>query len=106
MKEYLQSADEVLSAQKSSPAGLSTADAGQRLEKFGKNKLAEAKKESLLHKFFQEIGHSTICCPCIFKVRISVRIREKIPIEPCTHSCTVSTSLNSYCIPQIPKCHY
>ena len=44
MKEYLQSADEVLSAQKSSPAGLSTADAGQRLEKFGKNKLAEAKK--------------------------------------------------------------
>ncbi len=54
MKEYLQSADEVLSAQKSSPAGLSTADAGQRLEKFGKNKLAEAKKESLLHKFFSQ----------------------------------------------------
>ena len=54
MKEYLQSADEVLSAQKSSPTGLSTADAGQRLEKFGKNKLAEAKKESLLHKFFSQ----------------------------------------------------
>lgn len=50
MKEYLQSAEEVLKAKSSSPAGLSSAEAEQRLAKYGKNKLAEAKKETLLHK--------------------------------------------------------
>ena len=54
MKEYLQSSDEVLSAQKTSKDGLSTSEAGKRLETYGKNKLKEAKKESLIHKFFSQ----------------------------------------------------
>lgn len=44
MKEYLQSSDEVLSAQKTSKDGLSTSEAKKRLETYGKNKLKEAKK--------------------------------------------------------------
>ncbi len=54
MKEYLQNADRVLSELESSESGLSTADASARLEKYGKNKLKEAEKESLLHKLLSQ----------------------------------------------------
>ena len=44
MKEYLKSADEVFADIGSSANGLTSAEAQTRLEKNGKNKLAEAKK--------------------------------------------------------------
>ena len=48
MKEYLSSVEDVLKEQNSSPEGLTSAEAEKRLEKFGKNKLKEGKKVSLI----------------------------------------------------------
>ena len=52
MKHYLHSVDEVFEHVSSSAAGLSSAEAEKRLEQNGKNKLAEAKKDSIFKKFF------------------------------------------------------
>ena len=54
MKEYLQNSSEVLNALSSSEQGLSGDEAAKRLEQNGKNKLAEGKKESMLHRFFKQ----------------------------------------------------
>ena len=56
MKEYLKTADEVLESTASSDAGLSAAEAASRLERNGKNKLAEGKSESLIHRFFKQLA--------------------------------------------------
>ena len=72
MKEYLQSSDEVLSAQKTTVGGLSTAEAAHRLEANGKNKLKEAKKESLLHKFLSELADPMIIILIVAAVISSV----------------------------------
>ena len=56
MKEYLSSSADVLDSLSSSQNGLSTAEAASRLEKNGKNKLAEGKKESMLHRFFKQLA--------------------------------------------------
>ncbi len=55
MKHYLHSADEVFEHVSSSEKGLSSAQAEKRLEQNGKNKLAEAKKDSTLKKFFDQM---------------------------------------------------
>ena len=55
MKHYLESADNVIQSVNSSLDGLSTAEAQERLERNGKNKLVEAKKESLIHRFFKQL---------------------------------------------------
>ncbi len=55
MKHYLESAEAVFSEVKSSEGGLTSAEAAARLEKNGKNKLAEAKKDSTLKKFFAQM---------------------------------------------------
>ena len=55
MKHYLESAEAVFTEVNSSEAGLSSAEAAARLEKNGKNKLAEAKKDSTLKKFFDQM---------------------------------------------------
>ena len=60
MKEYLSESKEVLKEQNSSTSGLSDAEAGARLEKFGKNKLKEGKKDSLLKKFLGELADPMI----------------------------------------------
>ena len=51
MKEYLTSVEEVIKNYDSTDNGLSAEEAQKRLEKNGKNKLEEGKKESLLHRF-------------------------------------------------------
>ena len=51
MKEYLENYEEVLKAQNSSDQGLSTGEAEKRLAQYGKNKLKEAKKDSILKRF-------------------------------------------------------
>ncbi len=55
MKHYLESTEAVFSEVNSSEAGLSSQEAAKRLEQNGKNKLAEAKKDSMLKKFFDQM---------------------------------------------------
>lgn len=55
MKHYLESAEAVFQEVKSNENGLSSAEAAARLEKNGKNKLAEAKKDSTIKKFFDQM---------------------------------------------------
>ena len=55
MKHYLESAEAVFQEVNSNENGLSSAEAAARLEKNGKNKLAEAKKDSTLKKFFDQM---------------------------------------------------
>lgn len=55
MKEYLETIENVLEAQGTSKEGLSDAEVLKRTEKYGKNKLAEAKKESMFVRFLQQL---------------------------------------------------
>ena len=56
MKHYLEEKEAVLGALETSAEGLSEREAAERLEKNGKNKLAEGKKESLLHRFLKQLA--------------------------------------------------
>ncbi len=56
MKEYLRSSAEVLEEVSTTVDGLSSDEAAARLEKNGKNKLVEGKKESLIVKFFKQLA--------------------------------------------------
>ncbi|MBR2453416.1 MAG: HAD-IC family P-type ATPase, partial [Clostridia bacterium] len=56
MSFYLKSKDEVLTELQSSENGLSSTESAARLEKYGKNKLVEGKKESLIHRFFKQLA--------------------------------------------------
>lgn len=55
MKEYLSSQELVLSELKSSENGLNAQEAASRLEQYGKNKLAEGKKTTLLQRFLSQL---------------------------------------------------
>ncbi len=55
MKYYLENVENVFTEVQSTPQGLSSAEAQKRAEKYGKNKLAEAKKDSLIKKFFDQM---------------------------------------------------
>lgn len=55
MKEYLKSSQEVLREQDASGQGLSQREAEKREQEFGKNKLAEGKKDSLLTRFLSQL---------------------------------------------------
>ncbi len=55
MKHYLETTEAVFSEVKSNEQGLTTAEAQKRLQENGKNKLAEAKKDSTLKKFFDQM---------------------------------------------------
>ncbi len=60
MKEYLKKVSQVFDDVKSSESGLTAAEAQARLEKNGKNKLAEGKKESLIHRFLKQLADPMI----------------------------------------------
>ncbi len=60
MKEYLLSKEEVLKNVESTPSGLTEKEAASRLEKFGLNKLKEAKKDSLLKRFVKQLADPMI----------------------------------------------
>lgn len=61
MKEYLSSAADVISAQKTdAEVGLSDAEAVSRLEVNGLNKLKEAPKESVIKRFFAQMADPMI----------------------------------------------
>ena len=56
MKFYCSSTQDVMQHVESSEQGLSSTEAQARLEQNGKNKLAEGKKESLLHRFLKQLA--------------------------------------------------
>lgn len=60
MKEYLKNVSQVYDEVKSGDNGLSSLEASARLEKNGKNKLAEGKKESLIHRFLKQLADPMI----------------------------------------------
>ena len=60
MKHYLEQADAVLREVDSCEQGLAAAEAEERLVKNGKNKLEEAKKDSLIKRFFQQMADPMI----------------------------------------------
>ena len=60
MKHYLEQAEDVLREIGSCQQGLSTDEAEVRLAKNGRNKLAEAKKDSLIKRFFQQMADPMI----------------------------------------------
>ena len=60
MKEYLSPWEEVLNKQNTSPEGLCGQEAAGRLEQYGRNKLEEGKKVSLLKRFLDELADPMI----------------------------------------------
>ncbi len=60
MQYYLKNVDETLSEVKSGEGGLTSKEAGERLARDGKNKLAEAKKDSLLKRFLSQMADPMI----------------------------------------------
>ncbi len=60
MKEYLKSCEDVLAAQESTPNGLSSTEVQTRTERYGKNKLAEGKKITLLQRFLSQLADPMI----------------------------------------------
>lgn len=56
MKEYLQSSEQVMNDLSTSENGLSSSEAQARLEKNGKNKLAEGKKQPWIVKFLKQFA--------------------------------------------------
>ncbi len=56
MRHYTESVDDVLKEVDASVEGLSGTEADVRLGRFGKNKLREAKKKSMLAMFFEQLG--------------------------------------------------
>lgn len=59
-QEYLSSVGEVLQRQNTTAAGLTNCEAQKRLEKYGKNRLEEGKKESLFKRFMKELSDPMI----------------------------------------------
>ena len=79
MKHYLKSADDVISAVDSNINGLSSSEAAERLARNGKNKLIEAKKESMLHRFLKELAEPmTIILLVAAAISAGVEIYEGI----------------------------
>ncbi len=79
MKEYLSTSAEVLEAQGVTEQGLSESVAAERLEKNGKNKLVEAKKESMIVRFFKQLAEPmTIILLVAAAISAGVEIYEGI----------------------------
>ncbi len=60
MKEYAKNVQEVLRDLGAAQSGLSSEEAEKRIEKYGKNRLAEGKKTTLLQRFFKELADPMI----------------------------------------------
>jgi Ca2+-transporting ATPase len=60
MQDYLKAAAQVLDEQQVQENGLSTAEARERDAKFGKNKLTEAKKATMLERFLKQLADPMI----------------------------------------------
>lgn len=60
MKEFLSDAAEVIKNLETSPQGLSEKQAEKRRQKYGLNKLAEQKKDSIFKKFLKELANPMV----------------------------------------------
>jgi len=60
MKEYLKDVSEVLESVDTTANGLSSEEAERRIAKYGKNKLKEAKKDSLFVRFMKQLSDPMI----------------------------------------------
>jgi len=79
MSFYLDPKEKVLSDLKASTDGLASAEAEKRSEQFGKNKLVEGKKESLIHRFFKQLAEPmTIILLVAAAISAGVEIYEGI----------------------------
>lgn len=77
MHFYNQSKEKTLSYFSTDSVGLSSSEAQNRLDKYGKNKLAEAKKESPLRRFFKQLSEPmTIILIVAAAISASVEIYE------------------------------
>jgi len=56
MKYYLEEADEVLKSQGTSKHGIKTSELAQRLEKYGRNKLNEGKRKTVVQRFLEQLS--------------------------------------------------
>ena len=81
MKHYLKHANEVIKSIGSSADGLSTAEAADRLAKNGKNKLIEAKKESMISRFFKQL-----CEPMTIILLVAAAISAGVEIYEGIHA--------------------
>ena len=82
MRFYCEEAEAVLRDVDSTSEGLTSAEAEKRLAAYGKNKLAEGKKDSLIKRFFQQMGDPMIiillvAAAIVCTVVHSVRARKK-----------------------------
>ena len=55
MRSFNQNIEDVLSYFKSGFNGLTSLEASERLQRYGKNRLSEAKKESTIKRFFKQL---------------------------------------------------
>lgn len=60
MKHYFEEVETVLNSQGSTKRGLDDNEVRQRAEKFGKNKLAEGKKKTIVRKFLEQMSDPMI----------------------------------------------
>lgn len=60
MKEYLKNYSDVMQDNRTTLDGLSSKEASERLERNGKNKLAEGKKDSLIKRFLSQLADPMI----------------------------------------------
>ena len=81
MKHYLSNSEDVIKSVDSSEDGLSSSESAKRLEQNGKNKLVEAKKESLLHRFFKQL-----CEPMTIILLVAAVISAGVEIYEGIHS--------------------
>lgn len=90
MKYYLESMQSVFDDLKSSENGLSSQEAAKRLEQNGKNKLAEAKKDSVIKRFFDQMKDPMIVILLVAAVISAVTdIIEAGHFTPPTDACII-----------------
>ncbi len=90
MKYYLESMQSVFDDVKSSENGLSSQEAAKRLEQNGKNKLAEAKKDSVIKRFFDQMKDPMIVILLVAAVVSAVTdITEAGHFTPPTDACII-----------------
>ncbi|OPZ93832.1 MAG: Calcium-transporting ATPase 1 [Firmicutes bacterium ADurb.Bin419] len=75
MKHYFEEIEAVLKSQESSKNGIDSAQAQQRLEKYGRNKLDEGKKKSVLMRFLEQLKDPMIIV-LIAAAVISAAVKE------------------------------
>ena len=69
MNSHSQTIEELQQQLKTTPEGLSSAEAQNRLKEYGENRLKEAKKQSLLIKFLEQFRDVSTRASCFSSKR-------------------------------------